>query len=659
MISRMTSKMKVRGRRGFRSKTALTLAGLLVFMAVPIPANAEEAIGTGEAILLDVPQRDSRVTVQEYYPGWQVEPVSPVAVRSGLLDKRPLTKIEIANLCLEAEMNSTPLSFDVQPHIGAPYVAGKASAANRQSALLNLNMYRQIAGLDPVMESEALSEEAQHGAVVLAALNTLTHYPEKPADMDEEFYQIAYGATTSSNLSAAWGYSDYRMEYGIDGCMRDNSNSNLTSVGHRRWFLNPMLLYVGLGQAVGSDPRYGTAYYFDYKVFDTGNGKTDFDFISWPASGNFPLELSMNKLPWSISLNSDRYAVPDLEGVTVEITNPAGQVETFSASDNNTEDLSGAGKYFNVSGSGYGYFPCIICNFGGNYAEYTKPGSYRVKVTGLKSAQTGEPVSIDYRINMFYAADYAGKTAVTDEQYGRIEEFVERLYTKCLGRASEWQGKLDWTMRLADRDASGAGAGYGFVFSEEYMNKGTSDEEFLDMLYGVYLGRTADAGGKESWSNMLSNGVSRLYVYRGFAESAEYGNICGEYGIDRGNVLLTEGRDLNAGATMFVYRLYKKALEREAELGGLNDWSGSIARGEKSPETVAQGFFHSEEFQNKGHDDETYVKLLYRTFLDREYDEAGLADWTERLRQGITRDEVLAGFSGSEEFAKIMESFGL
>lgn len=656
---RKKDKMTLRGKCNIKSTTALALTGLLFFIALPVSVNAEEVTATGEAILLDVPQREDGATVQAYYPGWNVEPVSSVAVRSGRLDMRPLTKTEIANLRLEAETNSTPLSYDVQPNLTAPYVAGRASAANRQSALLHLNMYRRIAGLTPVMEAEELSYEAQHGAVLLAALNELTHYPEKPADMEEDFYRIAYSATTSSNLSAGWGYRDYRMENGIDSCMRDNSGSNLTSVGHRRWFLNPQMLYVGFGEALTSHPQYATAYYFDYKVFDTSNGKTDFDFISWPSSGNFPLELVSAKLPWSISLNSDRYESPNLGDVVVEVTNPAGQVEIFSAADNDASDLSGAAKYFNVSNASAGYFPCIIFNFGGNYGEYIQPGTYGVKVTGLKSAQTGEPVSIEYRTNMFNAADYAGKPAVTDAQYEAIETFVERLYTKCLGRPSEQLGKLDWTMRLADRDISGAGAGHGFVFSDEYLNKGTEDEVFLDMLYDVYLGRTADAGGKEYWGNMLRNGVSRLFVFRGFAESEEYGRICKEYGIERGNVELTEGRDLNAGATMFVYRIYEKALGREAELVGLNDWAGAIARGEMSPETVAQSFFHSVEFLNKNYDDETYVKLLYRTFMGREYDDGGLADWTQRLSQGATRDEVMAGFSRSEEFKEIMASYGL
>lgn len=635
-----------------KTKAALILAGILLVAGIPFPSKAEE-IEVDEGVVAEALEWEEEVVVQASYSDWWgTESVSQVAARSGRLDTRPLTKTEIAKLYQNAKNSSTPLSYDVQPHVGAPYEAGRASAANRQSALMELNMYRLIAGITPVVESEELSNEAQHGAVLLAAVNQLTHYPSQPADMDDEFYNTGYRATSSSNLSA--GY--VRVENGVDGCMRDSNGSNLTSVGHRRWFLNPKMLYVGFGQAQTSASGYGR--YYAYKVFDDSNEKLDHDFVSWPSSGNFPIELATSKIPWSISLNRQRYETPSLETVVVEITNPAGEVEIFSAADNGT-DLTGAAKYYNVNTGGYGEGPCIICNFGSNYASYVQPGNYRVKVTGLKSKETGEPVTIEYQTNMFYAAEYVNRAAVTDEQYYAVEQFVERLYGKCLERNSEEAGKLDWTMQLADHDNSGAGVGYGFVFSQEYMNKEKSDNDFLDMMYDVYLGRGADAEGKEFWSNMLSHGVSRQYVFKGFAESTEYDNICKDYGIERGSVTLTEGRDQNPGATMFVYRLYNMALGRDAELDGLNDWSGAIARGEKTAKAVAESFIHSEEFQNKQLDDEEYLQVLYRAFMGREYDEEGLQYWLERLAGGATHDEVLAGFSDSEEFRQIMAEYGL
>ncbi|MBO5468839.1 MAG: DUF4214 domain-containing protein, partial [Lachnospiraceae bacterium] len=50
---------------------------------------------------------------------------------------------------------------------------------------------------------------------------------------------------------------------------------------------------------------------------------------------------------------------------------------------------------------------------------------------------------------------------------------------------------------------------------------------------------------------------------------------------------------------------------------------------------------------------------LYRTFLGREYDQQGLDAWVAQLNRGVSRQEVLYGFSRSPEFARIMAQFGL
>lgn len=58
--------------------------------------------------------------------------------------------------------------------------------------------------------------------------------------------------------------------------------------------------------------------------------------------------------------------------------------------------------------------------------------------------------------------------------------------------------------------------------------------------------------------------------------------------------------------------------------------------------------------------DEEYVKVLYQTFMGREADEVGLADWIGVLQSGEEdRKKVLDGFATSKEFAAILEGFGL
>lgn len=241
----------------------------------------------------------------------------------------------------------------------------------------------------------------------------------------------------------------------------------------------------------------------------------------------------------------------------------------------------------------------------------------------------------------------------------KISAFVTRLYNTCLGRTPDAGGLTGWHDVLFEGSSTGAQVGYGFVFSKEYLIKNTSNEEYVEMLYNVFLDRSSDASGKASWVSLLEQGISREYVFKGFVESAEYSNICNSYGINRGTYETSQPRDVNFGVTSFVSRLYTKALGRSFDADGLNAWCGVILDGSGSPEQVAENFINSQEFLNKNLSNEEYVKVLYRTFMGREYDQGGLDAWVSVLNSGTSRLDVLHGFSRSPEFAQIMAQYGL
>lgn len=244
-----------------------------------------------------------------------------------------------------------------------------------------------------------------------------------------------------------------------------------------------------------------------------------------------------------------------------------------------------------------------------------------------------------------------------DPEY--CKAFAIRLYQKCLGREPDADGLEHWITVLVNRERSGSAVAKGFVFSREYLAKNTSDAEYVEMLYQVMLNRASDAGGKAHWLELLGNGVSREYVFHRFSQSKEYGNICESYGISRGYIELTQERDLNPSMTAYVNRMYREALGRQGEEGGLNHWCKTIRLGVKTPEQVAESFINSPEFQRKNLSDEDYIKVLYRTFMGRDYDEAGLNHWISELDQGCSREEILHRFAVSQEFKEIQSSFGL
>lgn len=240
------------------------------------------------------------------------------------------------------------------------------------------------------------------------------------------------------------------------------------------------------------------------------------------------------------------------------------------------------------------------------------------------------------------------------------EGFVLRLYNVAMGREADEAGFADWNGKLQTKKRTAAEVASGFIFSQEFLNAQYTDVQYVRLLYRTMFGREADQDGLSYWLDLLENGISREYVFRGFAESQEFTNLCQEYGVERGNVSVSQNRDKNPAVTGFVARLYTKMLGRSYDVDGLNDWCGRYASGMSIEEIATVGFLHSQELYNRNLSDTEFVTAMYQTFLDREPDEAGLQYWIERLQSGkTTRDNLVYGFTRSAEFANLKASFGL
>ncbi len=109
----------------------------------------------------------------------------------------------------------------------------------------------------------------------------------------------------------------------------------------------------------------------------------------------------------------------------------------------------------------------------------------------------------------------------------------------------------------------------------------------------------------------------------------------------------------------FVSRMYTVALGREADKGGLEDWTNKLLKGEIQGSGIADGFVKSTEMKNKNLDDGQYLDTLYNAFFGRPADEGGKNDWLKRMSEGMSREEVLAGFSNSDEFGNLCDEFGI
>lgn len=247
----------------------------------------------------------------------------------------------------------------------------------------------------------------------------------------------------------------------------------------------------------------------------------------------------------------------------------------------------------------------------------------------------------------------------TASKNAKIEAFVDRLYTKVLQREYDDSGLKYWVDELVSGAQSGAEVAGGFFFSPEFKQRNLSNQEYVRMLYQVMMNRTADQNGLDYWLGLMDNGFGRAGVFREFVASAEFHNICENYGIKAGTYEVT-GSSRNAGLSAFMSRLYTKAMGRPYDQDGLDYWCEEISNGTYTLMQVStEQFFHSEEFQNKNLDNTEYVKVLYRTFFGREYDQEGLNYWiAQMIYYGRDRDYVLNEFANSKEFAIIKAQYG-
>ncbi|MCQ2532800.1 MAG: DUF4214 domain-containing protein [Saccharofermentans sp.] len=136
----------------------------------------------------------------------------------------------------------------------------------------------------------------------------------------------------------------------------------------------------------------------------------------------------------------------------------------------------------------------------------------------------------------------SGGCAVADQYVG---DFVERMYTKALGRASEDYGRNFWTNQIISGANTGSEVAYGFFFSSEFMNSNYTNEEYVKRLYRVFFNREYDQAGFDLWVGLLNDGASREYVFNGFAGSAEWANLCAIYGINQGTANFTGNTTYN------------------------------------------------------------------------------------------------------------------
>jgi hypothetical protein len=114
-----------------------------------------------------------------------------------------------------------------------------------------------------------------------------------------------------------------------------------------------------------------------------------------------------------------------------------------------------------------------------------------------------------------------------------IPGFVTLFYNRILGRTPDPKGFNGWVAGLASGILTGSNLVKGFIFSAENLGitSGDTNEKFITSLYSLVFDRAPDAGGLKSWLANMSAGMTKEEVISHFTSSAEFINLCAEYGV--------------------------------------------------------------------------------------------------------------------------------
>lgn len=170
--------------------------------------------------------------------------------------------------------------------------AGQLSADYLAAIAWRVNFFRAMAGVPAAITFNAeYNRKAQQAALMMSANNNLSHQP--PASW---LCYTEEGAQAAANSNLSLGSMGPQS---ITGLMEDSGTNN-TAVGHRRWTLFPPTEVMGSGSVAGAEPLPATTvlWVFDNSV-NNPRPATREAFVSWPPSGFVPYQLVFPR--WSFS----------------------------------------------------------------------------------------------------------------------------------------------------------------------------------------------------------------------------------------------------------------------------------------------------------------------------------------------------------------------
>jgi subtilisin len=220
------------------------------------------------------------------------------------------------------------------------------------------------------------------------------------------------------------------------------------------------------------------------------------------------------------------------------------------------------------------------------------------------------------------------------------QAFVTRLYEQVLNREPDSDGLQGFIDQIAEF-GSVVPTVLAFFQSQEFLGRNTSNAQFLTILYHTFLDRDPDPSGFNAFLADLQSGLrTRDNLLDIFLDSHEFASLAS----------FLPPQD---PVTAFVTTLYVRILGRGPDQAGLQ---GSVTQLEQTRTVLptVNCFLASQEFLDRHATNTEFVTLLYRVFLNRVPDAAGLTGFVATLNQeAVTRAQLASQFAAAPEFQAI------
>ncbi len=397
------------------------------------------------------------------------------------------TQEEITSRFKEAlpKDSTAPLYSYEGTNTNGNYTASVLTDETKQNVLSLSNYYRWLGGYSgfSLNTNSNIWDYAAKGSVLLSVSN-FSHTPDKPADMNDSFFNDATKGTSSSSIARANGAQGqdallYTLRLWLD-------DDGYDIPGHRDTFFtrNGYLLAYGMfsdpGGMVSSCQTVG----YDYDPNPSGKSRRGNDeaAYAWPAPGAFPADDLSVKAPWTITFNTDKLKYSKLSDLTVTIKdNDTGKTESRNSS-SGLYDTTYWGRTISFE------HPTISEN---NYLGK----SYTVTVNGLKDS-FGTDASLTYDIDFF--SYYKFENVSYLEEYSIKPGEKMKIHPAVRGETGtttfviyyKMPGGSDWT-KFAETTQSGGYYSATLTYEGKYSFKVTATDSAghsADKILDLYVG---------------------------------------------------------------------------------------------------------------------------------------------------------------------------